>query len=453
MINVGEVAMIPRAKILVEERTRQEMGDLDGIEKSIKDRGLISPLAVKALNNGNYKLLAGERRFIVLERNKVEKVPVRIFNNDPDELEMKSIELAENFYRKDFEYWETDNLLREIHNLQQEIHGTKSRGPGGEGWTLKDTAQLAGVTDASVSTAIKRSEAREAYPELFESCRTQKDASKMIKKMDELVTKEALARKIEENKAEGKINQLSKGFIISSFFEASKQIPDEIMHLVEIDPPYAIDLVKQKKTDGESTYVTEDYNEIDKSVYIEGHPDSNHPWRGIRALFKECYRVMAQHSWLICWFAPEPWFETIYTELRAAGFGTTRMCGIWTKGYGQSKHPDIRLANSYEMFFYAWKGQPALNKAGRSNDFRIPPVPAQQKVHPTERPIELMREIYDTFAFTGSRVLIPFLGSGNGLIAADQLGMSSLGFELSKSYRDSFLVKVHNLSKGIQLKA
>jgi DNA modification methylase len=56
-----------------------------------------------------------------------------------------------------------------------------------------------------------------------------------------------------------------------------------------------------------------------------------------------------------------------------------------------------------------------------------------------------MKEIYDTFAFTGSRVLIPFLGSGNGLIAADQLAMSPVGFELSKQYRDSFLVKVHNM--------
>jgi site-specific DNA-methyltransferase (adenine-specific) len=97
------------------------------------------------------------------------------------------------------------------------------------------------------------------------------------------------------------------------------------------------------------------------------------------------------------------------------------------------------------MFFYAWKGRPALNKPGRSNVFNFSPVSPQQKTHPTERPVDLMTEIYDTFAFTGSRVLIPFLGSGSGLIAADNLSMSPIGFELSKSYRDSFLVKVHNM--------
>jgi DNA modification methylase len=56
-----------------------------------------------------------------------------------------------------------------------------------------------------------------------------------------------------------------------------------------------------------------------------------------------------------------------------------------------------------------------------------------------------MRDIYETFAFQGSRVLIPFLGSGVGLLAAHSLGMTGVGFELTKSYRDSFLVRVHGM--------
>jgi DNA modification methylase len=445
MIKVGEVAMVPRTSIEVGERARQEMGDIQSIEGSIKERGLITPLAVKRLSDDKFFLLAGERRFIVLEKNEVETVPVRVFPNDISDLEMKSIELAENFYRKDFEYWESDNLLREIHELQQDIHGKKATGPGEGGWTLKDTADMAGVTNASVSTAIKRSEAREAFPELFEGCKTQKDASKVIKKMDEMITKEQIARKLEASHSNNKLTQLSKTYIIRSCFEGISKIPNNVMHLVEIDPPYAIDLKKVKKTDGESIYNKDEYNEISADIYIDGSPDPSHPWRGMKTLFKECYRVMTEHSWLICWFGPEPWFEDIYKAIIEAGFQTTRMCGIWNKGYGQAKRPEIYLANSYEMFFYAWKGRPALNKAGRSNVFNYSPVPPQQKTHPTERPVEMMKEIYDTFAFTGSRVLIPFAGSGSGLIAADQLSMSPIAFDLTKSYRDSFLVKVNNM--------
>ena len=435
-ISVGEVAMVPLEAIEVGERARQEMGDLIDMECSMKERGLISPLAVKRMENGNYYLLAGERRFTILRKNNCSEVPVRIYDKDLSELEMKSIELAENFFRKDFEYWEHDNLVREMHALQQSIHGTKAPGPSQTGWGTEETGRMIGATKATVSTAIKRAEAREAFPELFEKCKTQSDASKLINKMNEAVVKDTIAKKLELNKNSA-VNQLAKCFILDDFFEGVKKVPDGIIHLVEIDPPYAIDLNKAKKAQGESAYMEGSYNEVARDDYREF----------LLNTFKECYRVMAEHSWLICWFAPEPWFETVYASLRTAGFNTTRMCGIWTKPSGQSKRPELHLANSYEMFFYAWKGRPAINKAGRSNNFNYPPVPPQQKTHPTERPVELMEDLYDTFAFPGSRVMIPFLGSGNGLIAANNKAMTPFGFELSKSYRDSFLIKIHKTVK------
>ena len=439
-IDVGQVAMISINEIEIGERARQEMGDLDNMESSLKERGLITPLAVTKRDDGAYLLLAGERRYTVLKKNNVEVVPVRIFDSNLSDIEVKSIELAENLYRKDFEYWEHDNLVAEIHSLQQQIYGVKVPGPSesNKGWGTANTGEMVGVTKAAVSTAIKRAEAREAFPELFEKCKTQSDATKIMKKMDELVVKEVIAKKLEENKSNSVLNNLAKCFILKDFFEGVKEIPDGIINLVEIDPPYAIDLNAAKKKDGESMYTEEEYNEVDIDDYQ----------KFIAKLFTQCYRVMAEHSWLLCWFAPEPHFEMIYKELKHAGFNTTRMCGIWTKPSGQSKRPEIHLANTYEMFFYAWKGRPALNKQGRSNNFNFQPVNPQLKIHPTERPIELMEELYETFAFPGSRVLIPFLGSGNGLIAANNKGLSPVGFELGKSYRDSFLVKLHKMKVG-----
>ncbi len=438
-IEVGQVAMVPTTDIEIDSnRARKEMGDLDEMESTLKESGLITPLAVKCLSDGRYKLLAGERRFLVLQKNKVPTIPVRIYPEDISNIEMKSIELAENFYRKDFEFYEHDNLIREIHELQQEIHGTRAPGPSQTGWSTEDTAKMAGgISKASVSTAISRANARDAFPELFNSCKTQKDASNIIKKMDEAVVKDTIAQKLELNRQDSTLTQLTKCYITGDFFKEVKSIPDGVMHMVEIDPPYAINLSEAKIGEGESKYDLSEYNEIDVGEY------QNFLYK----TFQECYRVMTDHSWLICWFAPEPWFEVVYQELKNAGFNTTRMCGTWTKGYGQSKRPEIHLANSYEMFFYAWKGRPALNKAGRINNFDFSPVSPQQKTHPTERPVELMREIYDTFAFPGSRILIPFLGSGSGIIAANDLGMSAIGFELGKIYRDSFLIKVHKMKE------
>lgn len=437
MIKVGKVAMIPIQSIEVGDRARQELGDLSSLECSLKESGLIQPLAVQE-GGDKFRLLAGERRYTVLLSNGVCDVPVRIYPNDISELEMRIIEKAENFYRKDMEYYEYDALVAEIDRLEREVRGSAARGPGNEGHRLSDTAEVFGITSASVSTAIKRHQAREAFPELFESCKTQKDATNVIKKMDEAIVKQTIAEKIERDKSGGStIKKLANNYILKDFFVGVKEIPDSVMHLVEIDPPYAIDLKRAKRTNNEALYRQShtDYNEVDHEEYQIF----------LANVFAESYRVMADHSWLLCWFAPHPWFEIVYQELNNAGFEATRMCGLWVKPYGQSKRPEMHLSNCYEMFFYAWKGRPALNLAGHSNVFAFPPVPAQNKTHPTERPVELMQEIYSTFAFPGSRILIPFLGSGSGLIAAHRLGMQAMGFELGKGYRDSFLVKVHGM--------
>lgn len=440
-IDVGRVEMVPFEKISISDRAREIMGDLDGLEESMKESGLTTPLTFQ-FKDGNYILLAGERRLRVLQRNGVTLIPGRIYDRELTELEIKIIEKAENFYRKDWEYYELDKLTLEITTMQQELHGVKAPGPNADGWGLADTGEmLGGTTKAAVSQAIKRAEAREVFPELFENCKTASDASKVLKKVNEAMVKGAIAEKLESKSANTTLHELSKCYIVRDFFKGVKEIPDGIMHLVEIDPPYAIDMHKAKKTDGESIYALEEYNEIPAEYYMDGSLDGD--WRGMNEVFRQCYRVMSNHSWLLCWFAPEPWFSNIYQAITKAGFETTRMCPIWTKSSGQSKRPEMHLPNSYEMFFYAWKGRPAIAKARPGNQFDYPSVPVQQKTHPTERPIELMVDVYETFAFPGSRVLIPFLGSGVGILAAHQLKMAPIGFDLSKSNKDSFLIKAN----------
>lgn len=434
-INIGTIQTINLADIILDQRARKEMGNLDETENSMKKYGLLQPLVVQKISDNSYLLLAGGRRYAILKRNNIQQVHARIFLEKLSELEIKSIELAENVYRKDFEPHEHDALVSEIHTIHQKFHGVKLSGPNQKGWSMEDTSKLTGITKGAVSEAIKRAKAREQFPELFENCKTQKDATKIIQKMNETLVKNIMAEKIKNNNTNNTIANLSKSFIIKDFFEGVKDIPDEIMHLVEIDPPYAIDILKNKKNDESSHhYKLSSYNEIDKEEYQIF----------LAKLFAECYRVMTEHSWLVCWFAPEPWFEIVYQELNNAGFTTNRMCGMWNKGTGQNKWPEIYLSNSYEMFFYAWKGRPVINNA-RINVFNHQPIPAGQKIHETERPVELMKDIYNTFAFPRSRILIPFLGSGNGLIAAHQLDISAVGFELGRVYKDSFLVKLNNM--------
>ena len=446
--NITTLANIPIDKIIVDSRARKDLGDIESLRKSIRKSGLISPLAVQKLPDGNYKLLAGERRLTVLRMENVSTIPVRVYERKLSSLEAKVIEKAENFYRKDFEWHELDALTAEIHSLQQQKEGKAPDGPrtAEGGWSMADTAQMLGVSKPTVSAAIKRHEMFEKCPEMFEKCKTASEAQKVMKKVQEEMIKSELARALQSDSKnlDAKIKKLASSYIIGNVFEKLKEIPDGVFHIVEIDPPYAIDLKNTKyKKHSESQYNYDCYGEVSKSIYLEGSNDPTSTWHGLKNLFKECYRVMSSHGWLLCWFAPEPWFEKVYEALVEAGFTTNRLVGVWVKSGGsQSCRPENHLSNSYEPFFWARKGSPALNEPGHPNVFYANTLPPAKKIHPTERPIELMEQIYRTFAFPGSRILIPFLGSGNGIIAAHNCGLQPIGFELSKTYRDAFLVKL-----------
>jgi site-specific DNA-methyltransferase (adenine-specific) len=254
-----------------------------------------------------------------------------------------------------------------------------------------------------------------------------------------------IAKRLSEKSASTPIERthadMCNRYMISDVFIGLRDIPDRSIDIVEIDPPYAIDLQNTKKHNNTDIALSMQYNEIEQSTYL----------RFMDTLFKECNRVMSENSWLLCWFAIEPWIEPLHNLLNSNGFKTRRLAGMWYKGDGQLQtiQPGMYLANSYEPFFYAAKGSPSITKQGRSNVFNFKTVAPQRKTHPTERPIELIQEILSTFGWEGARVLVPFLGSGNTILAASNIGMTAFGYDLVQEYKSSFVLKVHDSRPGM----
>jgi len=73
-------------------------------------------------------------------------------------------------------------------------------------------------------------------------------------------------------------------------------------------------------------------------------------------------------------------------------------------------------------------------------------VSSEKKIHPTERPIEMIQEVLQTFTQANSRVFVPFLGSGNTLLAANNAQMNAFGFDLDKEseYQPNFTKRVQD---------
>lgn len=69
------------------------------------------------------------------------------------------------------------------------------------------------------------------------------------------------------------------------------------------------------------------------------------------------------------------------------------------------------------------------------------------KIHPTQKSIHILKKLIETFTDIGDVVIDPCAGSGITLLAAEQMGRKSYGFEIKKQYVDDFNSK---LAKNVQ---
>lgn len=414
------------------DRYRKDLGDLKVLSDSIQRQGLIHPPAVMDKGDGKYLLLAGCRRVIACKNLNMAEIPVRVYPDKLTTLEIRSIELSENLKRKDLSYAEEVLLISEIDQLQKQIYGEKiSRTvKGAPGWTQKDTADLLGKSPATISLDIELAKAITMFPELGQLA-TKQDAKKLLKETIRRLEAQQLALKIEqesvgESQIKAKKHQLINSYCLEDFFEGVKGVPTNSVRLVEVDPPYAIEAESTLKGG------TMSYNDI---------PAQQYP-AFLKKVMEECYKVMYAHSWILFWHSGR-WAHLVYKLLQETGFTVCAVPGLWIKRGGQTQAVRYNLANCYEPFYYARKGTPELSKQGRANLFEFDRVPPAQKFHETTRPIELMQEILSCFAYPGwTNVMIPFLGSGNTLLAAHNLGMVAWGYEKEPSYKNDFIVKV-----------
>ena len=426
------------------ERRREDYGDIEELARSIKEKELINPIAVYSPDGKPpFLLAAGGRRFLACVSLGMEKIPCRIYDHPLSELELKEIELEENTKRKDLRFDEEARLSRDIRDVKEALYGKKTTSVGDSGTSLRDIADSLGRSHSSMSGDIKLADTMDAFPDMgWDKCKNKAEAMKIVSRIEEGIIRSEISKRAKDIEGDSTTKKMIDSYIVGDFFDQVSKVPDGVFDVVEIDTPYGIDLPQKKLHSGGGSSggnkfkinYGSSYNEIDASQFEFF----------MAGVLKELYRVMNDHSWLIWWFGPEPWFDKVYHSIIYAGFKTRRIPGIWKKNGGQTNHPDIYMASAYEMFYYAYKGDAVINldKRGRSNVFDFPTVFPSKKIHPTERPRELTTELLSVFGFEGARVYVPFCGSGNTLRSAFDLKMYPVGVELSQSYKDGYVTRI-----------
>lgn len=417
---------IKLSDIIEDDRFRKDMGDLEGLGGSIKKHGMIQRVVVKR-EGDKYKLLAGGRRRATAVKAGRETIRAEVYPEELSALQARYIELIENVDRKAFAWHEEAALREEIHRMEQKLNPGKTQ-------TLANTAETLGVSVGQLSDDIALAKAIEVIPQLKDAP-SKKDAKKQLAKLQEEVLVKQMAHRVQAaNSGKGidRVRQeLSYAYIVGDFFENIKKVPDGSIDFVDLDPPYAIEYDTNR---ADNSTGTEHFVEWKNEDYLEF----------LRKTVAECVRVMKANSWLVCWHSiwrlPE-------TKAILQSFPSLDVIGgplLWIKpGKVARNHvPHKTLSLDYEPALYARKGEAVLTRQGASSIFTF--APCRDNIHPTEKPVELLKEVFSVFTTPGQRVLSPFLGSGNTIIAAYEKQLQPIGFDLSQHYKDSFILRLQN---------
>jgi len=180
--------------------------------------------------------------------------------------------------------------------------------------------------------------------------------------------------------------------------------PDKYFDLAIVDPPYGIGIssnpVRQKHT---------------KKTWDNQIPLQNY--------FDELFRVSKNQ---IIWGGN--YFDLPSTQ----GFF------IWDK-----KQPhDFSLA----MCEYAWS---SIQKPAKMWSLSI--HKEQNKIHPTQKPVELYKWLLENNAKEGDKILDTHLGSGSIAIACHDYGFDLTACELDKEYFDKAMQRINNHTAQIKM--
>lgn len=153
--------------------------------------------------------------------------------------------------------------------------------------------------------------------------------------------------------------------------------------------------------------------------------DDNADW--LEPAFAQMHRVLKRDAFCISFYG-WPKADLFIQAWRKAGF---RLGGhiVFRKRYGSK---NAFLQYRHELAYLLIKGNPGFPAA---------PLPdvldwtyTGNRLHPTQKPLGILKPLIETFSQPGDTVLDSFAGSGSTLAAAAQLGRRYIGIELDAAH-------------------
>lgn len=418
--------IIPTKSIKIEKaesstkRFRKDFGDIQKMSESLRAHGLIHPIVVTiidpTLNDGKqYSLIAGERRLtaaLLLGWTEIEATEKK----DLSEIKIKEIELEENIQRKDINWMEQAEAVRQLDALKRKLHGSRVQGPtDGSGWSQADTAESIGASKATVSQDIQLAEDLASDPKL------RARVSEMPKSAARNYIKREKQTKKMKRQLEKKEIMLSSDLVYGKCQDLIKALPDKSIDLLITDPPWGVSDI-QAVADGN---LSGQYSNNGKNI---GNADEM--LSTYEKLIPELFRVLSPGAHVYIFFAPD-WYFVLRDLFEKHGFNINSVPLIWPK-YRTTMVPNpYHYIPSYEMILFGCKNPQTRTLLHPKPNCLLdhPAIAPVKRIHSLQKPLSLMSMFIENSSLIGETIFDPFAGSGVVLKAAKALGRKGIGFE------------------------
>ena len=208
--------------------------------------------------------------------------------------------------------------------------------------------------------------------------------------------------------------------------EKMKDIKDKSIDLIVTDPPYLIDYqINHRKNK---------YKKIKNDIKAE---------ELISNYFKECYRILKDNTAMYSFCS---WHNIDFFKQEFEKYFKLKNIIVWNKNNTSMGDLKGSYAPKYEFILFGHKGRKLIN------GLRYPDVLEAKrtgnKLHPTQKPIDLLEIFIKTSSNEGDTVFDGFMGSNSTGIASIKNNRRFIGIELDIDYYNTAKQRIDEYVKS-----
>ncbi len=414
--------------ITVQDRQRKHFDEkaLDQLATSLATIGQIQPIVI----DENNRLVCGERRLRAAKLNGWSEIDAKLVQ-ELDEFDRQIMEFEENIRRENVSIAEEVASQKKLHGLYQKKYGDYQREDvnkgvmGDKGWSQRNTAELLGITEGWLSINLKIADAIEKDQEIGK-LKSRNAMNRVIDQNNERVLRQVMAALVDvepppdpndaiDDEPVWKHRWLGKN---RTLYQADSRI------LVPTLEPESVDLVLTDPL-WDVQFDEEIWNDDQAVLDVFTH------------VMEACYDVMKDTAHGFLFFAMRRYTE--YYDILNRWFHVDRTPLIWYKpkvGWARDQNRQIRA--DYEPCFHFTKGDGQFLKPLFA--VHMHPKPSD-KLHPAQKPSEMLCALIDSCTVEGELVLDPFMGCGSTIQAANLMGRRSIGIDINQDCYNTALLR------------